>query len=437
MSRSTDVVEVAAPLRRGVRTLVLARWVGVAFGLLQVTTYATLPYPPGVQQAAFAVVALLAVSNLAAEVVRRRLLERAQWQRLALVLLVTDVLVLSGLTWLYAFDDLSALFAVLFLLPIEGAVLFGLPGAVTTWAAVAVLYLGRELFATRWGQPFEVDSVTFRVGLIGIVALVVGRLVRDLTEQRERAEQARDEVQLLDDFRTRVISMLAHDLRSPLASTRGTFELLDRAWDRLSDRQRTELVVGGQRQADRALLLVRDLLDMARAADGALRLTTTPVALDGVVDRVVELTQCADVMVDVPDLVVMADEARLEQVLCNLLDNSAEHGAGRIEVTARRDGCDAVVLEVRDHGPGVPAGVDLFGRFGSGVDGSVGLGLWIVRHLVAAMDGAVWHESAEPGARFVVRLPAVPTARVRPPAAQLGATPSSSASATTSPLSRS
>lgn len=437
MDAIEDVVRRATPLRRGVRTMVLARWIGVAFALLQVTTYATQPYPPGVQELAFGVVAFLAVSNVVAEVVRRRVLVEPQWRRLALALLVTDVLVLSSLTWLYAFDSVSALFAVLFLLPIEGAVLFGLPGAVVTWGAVAVLYVGREFHAMRYGSPFEVDSVTFRVGLIGIVALIVGRLVRDLTDQRERAEQALEEVQRLDDFRTRLIAMLAHDLRSPLASTRGTFELLDRAWDRLSQQQRQQLVVGGQRQVDRLLVLVRDLLDMARVQSGALQLATTVVAVDEVAARVVELTGTDDVVVDVGGTAVLADPARLEQVLFNLVGNALEHGAGPVEVVARTDDEGAVLLQVRDHGEGVPEGLDLFARFSGGADGSVGLGLWIVRHLVEAMDGAVWHESAAPGARFVVRLPAAAPVAPTRPLVQLGATPSSSASGTTSPLSRS
>ena len=122
--------------RQRVRTIVTARWVGVAFGLFQVIFYRTVPYPDGVQEVAFGLVGLMALSNAVFEVLQRRVRTSQGVTRLALAVLASDVLIVSGVTWVYAFDAVSVIFAVLFLLPIEGAVLFGLPGAAWTWGAV-------------------------------------------------------------------------------------------------------------------------------------------------------------------------------------------------------------------------------------------------------------------------------------------------------------
>lgn len=391
--------------RRRVRTIITVRWLGVLFALVQVLTYRTFPYPAGLREAALGIVALMAFSNVGFELVWRGADTPARVRRLAMVVLVVDVLSLSGLTWVYAFDDLSALFAILFLLPIEGAVLFGLSGAIWTWGAVAVLYTGREWFSLRYGQVFEVESITFRVGLIGIVALVVGMLVRDLVAQRRATAAALREAERSEESRTRLISMLAHDVRAPIAAARSAFDTLQSAGDRIEPAKRLELMQAGRRQADRALLLARDLLDLARVEAGTLAVEPEDVALDdlvAVIQRI--LANRAELVTDLGDLSVVADPFRLEQVLFNLLDNAVKYGEPPIEVRARRVD-DTVELVVRDHGPGIPQGVQLFTPFSHAGEGSVGLGMWIVRQLVEAMGGTVRHEPAAPGARFVVTLP--------------------------------
>lgn len=392
--------------RGRVRTIVRVRWLGVVFGIVQVLSYGTLPYPEGLREGALGLVAALALGNLAFEVVLRRPLDRSGMLRVGLVMLALDVLALSGITWMFAFDSLSALFAILFLLPIEAAVLFGLPGALWTWAVVAALYAGREWFGTRYGNPFELESVTFRLGLIGIVALIVGLLVRDLVAQRRATAAALREAERLEESRTRLIAMLAHDVRAPIASARTAFDTVLAAGDRIAAAQRAEVLEAGRRQSDRALMLARDLLDLARVETGTLTVDRVDVDVATVVARVLDvLPATARVVVDLDHAVLRADPDRLEQVLFNLIDNAVKYGAEPIEVAARRDGQE-VVLSVRDHGPGVPDEVELFTPFSHAGEGSVGLGMWIVQHLVDAMGGTVAHEPATPGARFVVRLPA-------------------------------
>lgn len=419
--------------RQRVRMIVTARWVGVVFGLFQVSFYRTVPYPEGFQEAAYGLVVVMALSNAVFEVLQRRVATPTGVARLALAVLVSDVVIVSGITWVYAFDAVSVIFAVLFLLPIEGAVLFGLPGAVWTWGAVTVLYTGREWFGTRYGNPFEFESVTFRMGLVGIVALIVGSLVRDLVRARMETDAALQVARHANESRSRLISMLAHDVRAPIAGVRSAVATIRNAGDRIDAEQRDRLLAAGGRQADRALFIAADLLDLARVETGTLSVEPRQTPLAPLLDRIRDvLGERVDPDVDVGDTTVWADPARLEQVLYNLLDNAAKYGEPPVEVLAEPDG-DEVVVTVRDHGPGVPEDVDLFTAFSAAGEGSVGLGAWIVRHLVAAMDGTIEYCDGAPGACFVVRVPArSPDAADQPSAAD-----SRSTNGTTAPVSRS
>lgn len=396
------------------RLLVLTRirWVGLAYAVLQLALYRTLPYPAGVEAAGYAIVAVLAVANAVLAVAVRRAGAAAQ-PRLGLASVVLDLLGISALVWLFAFDPISAHFVLLVLVPVEAAVLFGLPGAMWGWAAVAVSYLGREWYGTAFGNPIEPESVTFRVGLIGIVALVVGFQSRALHHQREAASAALLDTRRADVWRGRLVGMLAHDLRSPLAGARTGLATLREHRDRLSGEDATRILDGTIRQVDRMLAMTRDLLDLARSEQARLVLDAREVVLADVVARAADLvgaTRDGSVHLDVPGgLHLVADPERLEQVVANLLTNALRHGAPPIEVTGWKDGSE-VCLAVRDHGPGLPESLRdrIFEPFVTADDGAAatGLGTWVVRALVDLHGGDVRYEDAEPGARFVVSLPA-------------------------------
>ncbi len=403
-----DVIDgdALADARNRQRAIVVARWAGVVFALVQVTTYDAAAYPDGSQSIAYGLVIALAVINGVTHVLSRRLGTETALHRLALAALGADVLLVSAVVWVYAFDPLSAIFVVLILLPIEGAMQLGLRGAMGTWGAVSLLYLVREWLGTLYGDPWEWTSVTFRVGVIGIVALIVGQLVRDLVEQREVTRLALTEARRADDGRARLVSILAHDVRAPLSAIRSGLALLGTAGDRLTEGQRSEIENAALRQTDRALLLARDLLDMARSESGALGVEPGDVELHPLVAEVGELASLSALLqIEVADgLRVYADRARLEQVLHNLLHNAGRYGAGPFIVTGTRIR-GGVEIVVRDHGPGVPTDADLFAPFAGNGQGSVGLGIWTVRALTEAHGGTVDHQAADPGASFVVWLP--------------------------------
>ena len=170
--------------------------------------------------------------------------------------------------------------------------------------------------------------------------------------------------------------------------------------------------------------LVDDLDTLARADAVGFTLARAPVALaevvgeaaDGLTGTAAEKELRLEVDVD-PGVVVEADQARLGQVVGNLIVNALAFTppGGTVGVRAGRDG-DAAVVEVTDSGPGIPPDeLDrVFDRFFRGRDarpGGSGIGLTVVHQIVAAHGGTVTAGNRpEGGARFTVRLP---LARVR------------------------
>lgn len=218
----------------------------------------------------------------------------------------------------------------------------------------------------------------------------------------------------------------AHELRSPLASLSLDLERLRRraasggassSHDTVRDLERV------QRQTTRLTLLVQNLLDANRMRSNRFSLVAEETDLCAVVSETMDSLEsqvhaagCTLVVSDCDPIVGLWDKLRLGQVLHNLVNNAVKHGgAGKpIDVRVRREGSQAR-LEVRDEGPGVPP-ADLhriFEPFQRGRDAgdaaathSLGLGLYIVREIVAAHGGTVHVEPSEhDGSSFVVRLP--------------------------------
>ncbi|HWC32278.1 MAG TPA: ATP-binding protein [Actinomycetota bacterium] len=406
-------------IRRSEQTMIAVRWAGVVFALVQVLAYQELPYPRGVKAAAFALIAVLAVANVLITVATRRVLSLGGALKLSVAAFALDILVTSGFVWLYAFDPLTAMWAVLFIVPLEGAIRFQLAGALLGWGIATVSYLLRELFRIEVypssavgprGFGFQPESISFRMGIALIVALVAGLMSRNLMRQRGHLAEALDELSRIDTLRARLVTTLAHDVRGPLTTIRGVFRTLRRYGERISANDRDELIESGDRQAGRLERLASDLLDLARLERGRLDLQLENVRLDDAVERAMYFADAErrfEIRV-APDLVVRADPARLEQIIVNLATNALRHGAPPFVVEGRPGTDGHVELAFRDHGVGVPDAErdQLFEPFSTDAEsGSVGLGLAIVRALTEAQGGRVAYEENDPrGACFRVEL---------------------------------
>jgi two-component system OmpR family sensor kinase len=253
---------------------------------------------------------------------------------------------------------------------------------------------------------------------IGRVATALNRMLgeneaafaqRDATEERLR--------QFLADA--------SHELRTPLTSIRGYAELFRRG----ADERPEDLMRAIEEEAARMSRLVEDLLLLARL-DDARPLERKPVALDDLAERAIEAARAAEparlIQFEFADrpLVVEGDQARLRQVIDNLLANVRQHAPAdaRVYVSLHPSG-DDVVLMVEDSGPGIADGDRelVFGRFSrpdaarAREQGGAGLGLAIVRSIVTAHGGSISIRSAQPnGAIFEVRLPVHSNSGVTP-----------------------
>jgi PAS domain S-box-containing protein len=290
--------------------------------------------------------------------------------------------------------------------------------------------LGRRIempAVRRDGSEFPVELTITRIPQGGPPAFT--GTMRDLTERRN-AEAERQELAALrqtDQLKDQFLSILSHELRTPINAIMGFGSILDdELAGALSEKQHDYLrkMLNG---ADVLLALVNDLLDMSRIQAGKFTLSPAPVAIGPLVDEVVtSLAPLAeqkrqrvvvDLPADLPD--VMADRQRLAQVLVNLVGNAIKFTPPGGAITVR--GClepGWLRIEVADTGPGI-ADDDvpkLFHRFtqldmsATRKAGGTGLGLSISKALVEAHGGAIGVES-QPGhgATFWFTLPMRPT----------------------------
>jgi PAS domain S-box-containing protein len=241
-------------------------------------------------------------------------------------------------------------------------------------------------------------------------------VVAEETTARKQAEMAlRESARRKDEF----LAILAHELRNPLAALRTGLDLIEALRGEDSACERPVQMM--DRQLNLLVRLVDDLLDVARISRGTIQLRMERLDLAEVIRAALEISGSGlsrgarRLSVDLPSgpLPVQGDRIRLVQVLCNLLNNAAKFtdDHGRIAVTAERAG-DSVHIRVQDDGRGIPRErlaevFEMFSQAEPGRDGGLGIGLTLVRSLVALHGGSVRAESDGPGrgAVFTVSLP--------------------------------
>jgi signal transduction histidine kinase len=399
-------------LRRSEQAMILVRGIGALFAAYQVLVYDTQPYPSAAyRNMGLALAGALALGDIAIWLAQKRLRALPHVRAIALAGLALDIAVASGFVWLFAFDQSSALWVVLFMLPLEGAILFQLSGALGAWLVITLIYIGREVWgSSRFEYELQWSSVSFRMGVGLLITLVAGLMARDLTQQRTRLREALAQVRRVDRLRASLVDTLAHDVRNPLTAIRGAIKTVLGRGDRIDQQTKAELLSGADLQAGRLERLSADLLDLARLERGRLDLSLQEVKLREAVETALSFADDQgryEVRID-PSITVRADPGRLEQIVVNLAANALRYGKPPFLAEAGVSNGD-VSLELRDHGPGVrpEETAMLFEPFRSEPSReSVGLGLAIVKALSEAHGGTVSYEPNTPrGACFSVRLP--------------------------------
>jgi PAS domain S-box-containing protein len=274
---------------------------------------------------------------------------------------------------------------------------------------------GQELFISSSASP-----------LLNRDHLVVGSVVafRDVSTERE-----------LDRLKSDFVSMVSHELRSPLASLSAAIELMLEPEEALSEPSSGRQLAFQERpseaqaaleiaraNAQRLTRLIENILNVSQIEAHQIRVHLEPTMLIPVIRRAIQTVQAQtshhEIVLRAPESIpfALADQSKLEIVLDNLLTNAIHYspGGGRILVRVSRAVRDELVISVIDEGIGIPQEHlnKLFTRFyrvdssdGRDVYGH-GLGLYISKHLVELQNGRIWVRSKEGhGSCFSFTLP--------------------------------
>lgn len=238
------------------------------------------------------------------------------------------------------------------------------------------------------------------------------------TEARRRTERSHSDL----------IATVAHELRSPLTSVKGFTATLLAKWERFSDDQKRLMLETVDADAGRITRLIAELLDISRIDSGRLELRRQPVDISAAVARHVQALVASGQSPDrflvrtghpLPDC--WADPDKVDQVLGNLLENAVRHGEGTVTIDIAPAPADndetGTAVTVSDEGPGIPeeSMARVFTRFWRGSKrGGTGLGLYIVKGIVAAHGGTITVDRAPGGgAEFRFILPVSTPAYLR------------------------
>jgi two-component system sensor histidine kinase KdpD len=288
------------------------------------------------------------------------------------------------------------------------------------WTA-ALSALGFDYFFLP--PKFSFAPEDLKGGVTIVVMVVVAGIISGLGAQTRRqraAAQARELQMETERLRSSLLSLVSHDLRTPLAAILGAGTELLKDSTRLDAAARDGLAESIVEEAERLDQLVTNLLDMVRLDDGAVEVRKRPEPLDEVVESALERLRgrlgIRLVQSRVPQEIPMVpmDAVLMRQVLVNILENALRYTPEQspIELDAVASAI-SVTLEVRDRGPGIleEEADRLFDRFYRGSvsvarDGGVGLGLTICRAIVTAHGGTIRIENRVGGGAVVrVDLP--------------------------------
>jgi signal transduction histidine kinase len=246
---------------------------------------------------------------------------------------------------------------------------------------------------------------------------------RDRGQARQALSLANAQLVESDRRKDQFVSLIAHELRNPLAPVRNAVKILSLS-PAAASAPLVQLLPMMERQLAHMARLLDDLLDVSRIATGKIELHKTRVDAAQAVQSAVEANEPLiesmghqiTLALPVAPLWLDADLARLTQIISNLVHNAATHSppASHIEVSAARE-ADEVVLRVKDNGNGIAPDdleriFEMFAQAGAPFarsQGGLGIGLALVRTLVGMHGGRIEARSAglAKGSEFIVWLP--------------------------------
>lgn len=297
----------------------------------------------------------------------------------------------------------------------EQLVALGLHSRVAAPLLAGARTIGLLALSRREPDAFREHEIEL-TGLLGRLAGSAVQNIRAYESERRTVEELRSLSALRADF----VSLVSHELRSPMAAVIGAARTLQARWRELKPEQRESFLALIGDETTRLAELIGDVLDTSRIDAGTFSYRFSDVDVAALVRDIVATAAVGQDEVPIvvktgPNTVaVRGDPERLRQIFGNLIDNAVKYSpAGEpVEVrVAQSNG--AVLVSVRDQGPGIKAAdqrliFEKFGRAaGSDTKPGSGLGLYIARSIAETHGGTITVASTPGnGATFTVKLPA-------------------------------
>ncbi len=308
----------------------------------------------------------------------------------------------------------------------------GVASLMGIWTTLRASWDSQLIPDAQWRITIGIATAVFLI--IGLISALYPRLLSSVEEQTAVArENARllNELRMayarlseLDQLKDAFLTTASHELRTPLTIVQGYLELL-KLMDDTDPETRQAFLTKACRACDELVVLLANVMDASHLKFDAMTLHSTGVPLRRTVLAIVDLfeplilQQERDFTIDIDQSVaVKADEARLKQVLHNLISNALRYSPERtpVHIAAVVEGGTMVRINVSDQGSGIPPDkreviFDKFVRLERDMHGVVrgsGLGLFITRQLVEAMKGTIRVESSgikNEGSTFSFTLP--------------------------------
>ncbi|TVR72192.1 MAG: PAS domain S-box protein [Marinilabiliales bacterium] len=308
------------------------------------------------------------------------------------------------------------------------------------WIDQAELYRRDDRMVMETGKPklnYEEPQTTpdggriwlktNKVPLTDINGDIIGVLgtYEDITPGKKMEQElinARDRAEESDRLKTAFLNNLSHEIRTPLNAIVGFSELLDREETDKKDIEKYAGII--QHSSSQLLAIIDDIFDIAAIEAGQVRLLFKKTGIRTLLTRIIEQYQIQalennnnlslDIELTGSDQYLMTDETKLNQIICNLLNNALKFTRNGKIVVACRGEMDQLRLSVSDTGVGIPEELHgvIFDRFRQGTKdatgeyGGSGLGLFIAKSYAELLGGTIDLESSPgEGSVFIVTIP--------------------------------
>jgi signal transduction histidine kinase len=412
-------------LRRLERWMIYVRWFGVAFAATGVAIQPSYPNR-ATEMAAWAVTFVLAAGNLAIWGAIARTMSERDRARLGLAAFVFDIALVTAMVSVYAYETPYVTWALLFILPLEGALRYRMRGALVAAGANALFFVVQSMrVADLHGTSFDVPTYVFVVCMSTLVGAVAGSMAEGWHRQSVALEDQGVKLAELDALKDRFLATTSHELRGPLTAIIGGVDTVIRRSERMTTEQKSKMLEMVSAQSRQLARLVDDLLVTSQIQAHKLNLQIATADLESTIKEALEAAESKrrghQLELYVEPIECDMDASRMTQIVRNLVENAYKYTPdhSRVSVTAKTED-NGVVIGVADHGAGIPEDKreELFQAFArieetaAGREG-VGLGLYVVSQLVAAMDGRIDLMSSSRGTTFTIHVPCV-SRRSRP-----------------------